>query len=187
MRAVGSRPRAGVCCCSCAMFAVDGGLNTCSDWNASSSPFAVRSWCEIRRALQLEPKRKAMARSDPGLADELARVPRRLRLAKRKRVGLSALDVVPRQWFVTEHVREKCSCRSCEKISEPPAPFHAIARGFAGTEPAGEFDPGRQICQSPAAQSPERSVCTQGYRTLRLHDGRSCHPCAATLDASFMS
>ncbi len=34
--------------------------------------------------------------------------------------------------FVTEHVREKFSCRSCEKIAQPPAPFHAIARGFAG-------------------------------------------------------
>jgi transposase len=42
------------------------------------------------------------------------------------------LDVVPRQWFVTEHVREKFSCRSCEKIAQPPAPFHAIARGYAG-------------------------------------------------------
>jgi transposase len=42
------------------------------------------------------------------------------------------LDTVPRQWFVTEHVREKFSCRSCEKISQPPAPFHAISRGFAG-------------------------------------------------------
>jgi transposase len=42
------------------------------------------------------------------------------------------LDVVPRQWFVTEHVREKFSCRSCEVITQPPAPFHAIARGFAG-------------------------------------------------------
>jgi transposase len=42
------------------------------------------------------------------------------------------LDVVPRQLFVTEHVREKFSCRSCEKISQPPAPFHAIARGYAG-------------------------------------------------------
>jgi transposase len=29
-------------------------------------------------------------------------------------------------------VREKFSCRSCETISQPPAPFHAIARGFAG-------------------------------------------------------
>src|SRR6202140_2846312 len=42
------------------------------------------------------------------------------------------LDVVPRQWFVTEHVREKFTCRSCEKSSQPPAPFHVIARGFAG-------------------------------------------------------
>ena len=33
---------------------------------------------------------------------------------------------------MTEHVREKFSCRSCEKITQPPAPFHAIARGFAG-------------------------------------------------------
>jgi len=42
------------------------------------------------------------------------------------------LDVVPQQWFVTEHVREKFSCRACETIAQPPAPFHAIARGFAG-------------------------------------------------------
>jgi len=42
------------------------------------------------------------------------------------------LDAVPRQLFVTEHVREKFSCRSCEKITQPPAPFHVIARGFAG-------------------------------------------------------
>jgi transposase len=42
------------------------------------------------------------------------------------------LDVIPRQWFVTEHMREKFSCRSCETITQPPAPFHAIARGFAG-------------------------------------------------------
>jgi transposase len=42
------------------------------------------------------------------------------------------LDVVPRQLFVTEHVREKFSCRACEKIHQPPAPFHVIARGFAG-------------------------------------------------------
>jgi transposase len=42
------------------------------------------------------------------------------------------LDVVPRRWFVTEHVREKFSCRSCETIAQPPTPFHAIARGYAG-------------------------------------------------------
>jgi transposase len=42
------------------------------------------------------------------------------------------LDVIPRQCFVTQHVREKFSCRSCETITQPPAPFHVIPRGFAG-------------------------------------------------------
>lgn len=42
------------------------------------------------------------------------------------------LELVPRQWKVTQHVREKHSCRSCEKITQPPAPSHPIARGRAG-------------------------------------------------------
>jgi transposase len=54
------------------------------------------------------------------------------RLSKIGEDVTETLDVVPRQWFVTEHVREKFSCRSCETIAQPPAPFHAIARGFAG-------------------------------------------------------
>ncbi|MCB9948445.1 MAG: IS66 family transposase [Rhodospirillaceae bacterium] len=42
------------------------------------------------------------------------------------------LEVVPRQWKVVQTVREKFTCRDCEKISQPPAPFHATPRGFAG-------------------------------------------------------
>ena len=42
------------------------------------------------------------------------------------------LDVIPRQWKVVETVREKFSCRDCEKISQAPAPFHVIPRGWAG-------------------------------------------------------
>src|SRR5438046_9369888 len=42
------------------------------------------------------------------------------------------LESVPRQWKVVETVREKFSCRDCEKISQAPAPFHVIARGWAG-------------------------------------------------------
>jgi hypothetical protein len=33
---------------------------------------------------------------------------------------------------VVETVREKFTCRDCEKISQAPAPFHVIARGWAG-------------------------------------------------------
>ena len=42
------------------------------------------------------------------------------------------LEVVPRQWKVIQTVREKFSCRSCEAITQPPAPFHVTPRGFAG-------------------------------------------------------
>jgi transposase len=42
------------------------------------------------------------------------------------------LESIPRQWKVVETVREKFSCRDCEKISQPPAPFHVIPRGWAG-------------------------------------------------------
>ncbi len=42
------------------------------------------------------------------------------------------LEVIPRQWKVIETVREKFTCRDCEKISQAPAPFHVIPRGWAG-------------------------------------------------------
>jgi transposase len=42
------------------------------------------------------------------------------------------LEVIPRQWKVIQTVREKFTCRECEKIAQPPAPFHVTPRGFAG-------------------------------------------------------
>ena len=42
------------------------------------------------------------------------------------------LETQPRRWKVIETVREKFSCRDCEKITQAPAPFHVIARGWAG-------------------------------------------------------
>jgi hypothetical protein len=33
---------------------------------------------------------------------------------------------------VLQYVREKVTCRDCEKISQAPAPFHVTARGWAG-------------------------------------------------------
>ena len=54
------------------------------------------------------------------------------------------LEVIPRQWKVIQTVREKFTCRTCEseglpatgsraaRTSQPPAPFHAIPRGWAG-------------------------------------------------------
>jgi transposase len=42
------------------------------------------------------------------------------------------LEVVPRQWKVIQTIRERFSCRECEMITQPPAPFHVTPRGFAG-------------------------------------------------------
>src|SRR6476660_230813 len=42
------------------------------------------------------------------------------------------LEVIPRQWKVVQTVRERFSCRACETITQPPAPFHVTPRGFAG-------------------------------------------------------
>jgi transposase len=42
------------------------------------------------------------------------------------------LETKPREWKVIETVREKFSCRDCEKISQTPAPFHCIPRAWAG-------------------------------------------------------
>src|SRR4030095_15470385 len=54
------------------------------------------------------------------------------RLSKLGEDITETLEVVPRQWKVIQTVREKFSCRSCETIAQPPAPFHVTPRGFAG-------------------------------------------------------
>ncbi len=53
-------------------------------------------------------------------------------LAKLGEEITETLEVVPRQWKVIQTVREKVSCRACETISQPPAPFHPTPRGWAG-------------------------------------------------------
>jgi transposase len=54
------------------------------------------------------------------------------RLSKLGEDVTETLEVIPKSWKVIQHVREKFSCRDCEKISQAPAPFHVIARGWAG-------------------------------------------------------
>jgi transposase len=54
------------------------------------------------------------------------------RLRKLGETITEMLEVIPRQWKVIQHVREKMTCRDCERISEPPAPFHVTPRGWAG-------------------------------------------------------
>jgi len=56
------------------------------------------------------------------------------RLAKLGEDVTETLEAVPRQWKVVQTVRERFTCRACESITQPPAPFHPIARGRAGPE-----------------------------------------------------
>jgi transposase len=78
------------------------------------------------------------------------------------------LEVVPRQWKVIQTVREKFSCRSCEKITQPPAPFHVIARARAGARllamilytKFGEHQPLNRQSESYAREGIELDVST---------------------------
>ena len=54
------------------------------------------------------------------------------RLSKLGEDITETLEVIPKSWKVIQHVREKFTCRECEKISQAPAPFHVLARGWAG-------------------------------------------------------
>ena len=54
------------------------------------------------------------------------------KLAKLGETITETLESIPRTYKVIQTVREKFSCRSCETITQPPAPFHPIARGRAG-------------------------------------------------------
>ena len=64
------------------------------------------------------------------------------------------LDVIPRQWFVTEHVREKFSCRSCEFDHAAAGAVPRDRARLCRPEPAGD-DAGGEIRQPSAAQPAE--------------------------------
>ncbi|MGB3555387.1 MAG: IS66 family transposase [Jannaschia sp.] len=54
------------------------------------------------------------------------------RIAKLGEDITETLEVIPRRWKVIQTVREKFTCRDCEKITQPPAPFHPTPLGWAG-------------------------------------------------------
>ena len=90
------------------------------------------------------------------------------------------LEVIPRQWKVIQTVREKFTCRDCERISQPPAPFHAIPRGWAGPsliamvafEKFGQHQPLNRQAERFAREGVELSLSTLadlvGHATVAL-------------------
>ena len=90
------------------------------------------------------------------------------RLSKLGEDITETLEVVPRQWKVIQTVRERFSCRSCETITQPPAPFHPIARGRAGPQllamileaKFGQHLPLNRLSETYAREGIELSVST---------------------------
>lgn len=78
------------------------------------------------------------------------------RLSKVGEVVTETLDVIPRRWFVKQTVREKFSCRDCEKVSEPPAPFHVIPRGRIGASLLAMILFEKYGCHQPLNRQSER-------------------------------
>jgi len=104
------------------------------------------------------------------------------------------LEVIPRQWKVIQTVREKVACRVCEKISQVPAPFHVIPRGFAGPgllamilfEKYGQHQPLNRQAGRYAGEGVDLSLSTladlvgaSAFALKPLHDLVSRHVLAA--------
>ena len=108
------------------------------------------------------------------------------------------LEVIPRSWKVIQTVREKFSCRECEKISQPPAPFHVTPRGFAGPsllamilfEKFGQHQPLNRQSERYLREGIELSLSTLADQVgacamalKPLHDLVEAHPCLKLLAA----
>jgi len=90
------------------------------------------------------------------------------RLLKQGENVTETLKVIPRQWKVIQTVREKFSCRQCEAISQPPAPFYVTPRGFAGStllamvlfEKSGQHQPLNRQSERYAREGVDLSLAT---------------------------
>jgi len=90
------------------------------------------------------------------------------RLSKLGEDVTETLEVIPRRWKVIQTVREKFSCRDCESISQAPAPFHVIPRGWAGPsllamilfEKFGQHQPLNRQAERYAREGVELSLST---------------------------
>ncbi len=116
------------------------------------------------------------------------------RLSKLGEDITETLEVIPRSWKVIQTVREKFTCRDCEKISQAPAPFHVTPRGWAGPsllamilfEKYGQHQPLNRQSERYAREGVELSLSTLADQVgacttvLRpLHDLIAAHVLAA--------
>jgi transposase len=77
------------------------------------------------------------------------------KLAKLGETITETLESIPCTYKVIQTVREKFSCRACETITQPPAPFHPIARGRAGANLLAEVMLGKFCDHQPLNRQSE--------------------------------
>src|SRR3954463_1531725 len=103
------------------------------------------------------------------------------RLSKLGEDITETLEVIPKSWKVVQHVREKFTCRDCEKISQAPAPFHVIAR--LGRSQSSGHDPVREVWPASTTEQASGALC-QGRRAYQPVDpGRSSRRLYGGIDA----
>jgi transposase len=88
------------------------------------------------------------------------------------------LEVIPRAWKVIQTVREKFACRACEKITQPPAPFHVTPRGWAGPSFLAMLMFDKYGQHQPLHRQAERFACEGvplSVSTLADQIGAACH------------
>ena len=102
--------------------------------------------------------------------------------AKLSKIGediTETLEAIPRQWKMIQTVREKFTCRDCEKISQTPAPLHPTPRGWAGPnllamilfEKYGQHQPLNRQRDSYAREGVDLSLVDPGRPGGRVHGG----------------
>lgn len=90
------------------------------------------------------------------------------RLCKLGESVTETAERIPARWTIIQTVRGKFSCRDCETISQPPAPFHTTPRGWAGPnlpatplfEKFGQHQPLNRQCERFAKEGMEISLST---------------------------
>lgn len=114
------------------------------------------------------------------------------RLSKLSEDVTETLEVIPRAWKVIQTVREKFSCRDCETITQPPAPFHVVPRGWAGPSFLAMLLFEKYGQHQPLNRQAER-FAREGVPIAHLHAGRSdrrgslCPDAALSADRSSCS
>jgi transposase len=119
-------------------------------------------WYETAESRTSEAEQRAAA-----IAAEAAQAKAAAAHAQALVSGSEAL-IIPRQWKVIQTVREKFTCRDCERISQPPAPFHPTPRGWAGPsllamiafEKYGQHQPLNRQAERYAREGVELSLST---------------------------